>query len=487
MGAVILELTNLSTVVIGVRHRNAPISIREQLVFSDDELPDALRDLLTYPGITEAVILSTCNRTEIYATVYDTELGIRSLKSFLADYKRFDYNKHMAYAFMLLHEDADMHLFRVSSGLDSLILGEGQILSQVKQALKIAMGANTSGESLSRLFKTALSVGKAVRTETGIALRDVNIPKAAFEFLKTHHPSFLEGSIAVIGAGKMADIMLEQLNQARPFVSRPDNDVVLVNRSVERLEELSQHYDVPGLGWDQIQDVIKTYDTLLVATSSPHVILKPEWFDGITATKLIMDISVPRNVAPCVAENTAIKLFNTDDLGENQGFSEDSRVRISQQANSIIEREYRKFYQWRVSRNAVPLITQLRDHIESIRQSEVDDIAAYCPDTMKRCSVIDNLSKSLVNKILHDPTVRLKETAQLNEILHLAQLINSLFNMPAEEGSCSGRDALHTAAAPHETLIQSTTAPAMEPLSKKNMVLAASDNVVSLPVKQQLS
>lgn len=426
----------MHTIVIGVRHRTAPIEIREKLAFSQSEIPDALCEMLTLPGVVEGAILNTCNRTEVYATVTDTELGIHSLKSFLSDYKQFDYNQHMNHAFILMHEDAVMHLFRVASGLDSLVLGEGQIMAQVKEALKAAMLAHTSGEVIEKMFKTALSVGKAVRSETGITNRDISVSRAAFDFARTQYPDFLKGKIAVIGAGKMAEILISSLKAAVPADQRMPEQIILVNRTPERVRSLSEKYGFPGYSWDEMQRVIHDYDTLFVTTSSHHYVLHSQLFEGIIQPKLIVDIAVPRNVDPSIGERENIALFNTDNLSGYSGYSGENRVRLIHHAHQVIEREYSKYHQWMVSRTAAPVITQLRAKVEDIRRNEVAEIEAFCPHVQKSCSVIDDLSRILVNKILHNPTVRLRSTPQLDELYKQAEFLSRLFNISPSTG-CS--------------------------------------------------
>lgn len=428
----------MHTVVIGVRHRTAPIEIREKLAFSQEEIPDALREMLTLPGISEGAILNTCNRTEVYATVTDTELGIRSLKTFLSEYKQFDYNQHMTYAFILLHEDAVMHLFRVASGVDSLVLGEGQIMAQVKEALKTAMLAGTSGEVIERIFKSALSAGKAVRSQTGIANRDNSVSRAAFEFALTHHPEFLQKKIAVIGAGKMAEILLSSLKSALPSNVHETEQIVLVNRTPDRGKALSQKYNFPGYGWDAMDRVIQEYDTLFVATSAQDYVLHPALFQQNRQHKVIVDISVPRNVDPAIGNLKGISLYNTDHLSGYSGYTGENRVRLIHQVHQILEEEYQKYHQWFISRSAAPMITQIRERVEDIRRSQVAELSAFCPHVQKSCSIIDDLSRILVNKILHDPTVRLRSTPELEEIYKQAELLSRLFNLPPTP-SCSSQ------------------------------------------------
>jgi glutamyl-tRNA reductase len=418
----------MKIIVMGVRHKTAPIEIREKVSFDAGEIPAALRAMLTYPGIVESAILSTCNRTEVYASVTDTEQGLRSLKAFLRDYKQFDYAQNIQYSFVLLQEDAVMHLFRVASGLDSLVLGEGQIMAQVKETLKQSMLAQTSGEVIEKIFKSALSAGKAVRSQTGIANRDMSVSRAAFEFANLNTPQFFQHPIAVIGAGKMADILLSSL---RDVVS-DKRTVFLVNRTPDKVLNLSEKYGFQRRLWDELPDVILRSHTIFVATSSPSYVLNPEWFIPVSHKQLIIDISVPRNVDPQVGDKAEIRLVNTDDLSGYSGYTGENRVRLIHEAHQILEQEYQKYYQWLLSRSATPVITQLRNWVDDIRRAEVAGIEARCPHVNKSCSIIDELSRTLVNKIMHIPTQHMRSSPELLDIFSQAELLSRLFKVPED-------------------------------------------------------
>ncbi len=411
--------------VSGVRHRNAPIEVRERFAVLEQEVPTALHTLHACEGIVECAILTTCNRTEIYAVVTDTEVGLRAIKRFYQQLKGIDLEQYRDARFSLLHEDAVTHLFRVASGLDSLILGEGQILGQVKDTLAVAQREKTAGTLLDKLFKAALTVGKRVRTETGIAEKDVSVSMGAFEFSKNTLPDLLDRRIALIGGGKMAQIVMSLLKQG--MSARQQANVVLVNRSVERLNELTQRYGFRGLGWEQMDEAIAHAEVLFVATGAPHVVLGQADFQG-KGHKLILDIAVPRNVDPRVAELPGIRIFNTDDLAGMSGFSQEVQSQLKRQAQAIIEEECVNFQQWRMSLSAIPTLTRLREKVEQIRMAE---LAANCPEETsgEQYDLIDAVSKSLIQKILHDPTVRLKTSRNLAEIYHQASVLSHLFNI----------------------------------------------------------
>jgi glutamyl-tRNA reductase len=408
--------------VSGVRHRTAPIEVREKFALLEGEVAAALNVLQSCAGIEECAILTTCNRTEIYAAVSATEIGLQSIKQFYTMFKGLDITPYRQYTFNLLHEDAVAHLFRVASGLDSLIIGEGQILGQVKETLALAQRQKTAGILLDKLFKSALSVGKRVRTETGLSDKDVSVSLAAFHFARQHDPQLMNRRIALIGGGKMAEIVMSLFKQG--MTPEQQANVVVVNRSQVRLDELCARYGYQGHTWDQLDAALEHAEVLFVATGAPHVVLGKADFEG-RGPKLVVDIAVPRNVDPRVTELPNVQLFNTDDLAGVNGFSGDAQRRIKQQAQFILEEECIAFQQWRMSLSVVPTLTRLREKVESIRQAEL----AANPALGKQYELIDMVSKNLIRKILHDPTVRLKSSRNLAEIYQQASVLNHLFDI----------------------------------------------------------
>jgi glutamyl-tRNA reductase len=417
--------------VSGVRHRTATIEVREKFALLEEEVAAALKILRSCAGIEECAILTTCNRTEIYAVVTDTELGLQSIKQFYKIFKNLDIGPYRQYTFNLLHEDAVAHLFRVASGLDSLIIGEGQIMGQVKDALAFAQREKTSGLVLDKLFKAALTAGKRVRTETGIADKDVSVSLAAYHFAQQTDPQLMNRRIALIGGGKMAEIIMSLFKQG--MSSAQQANVVIVNRSRERLQELSKRYGFKGLAWEQMDQAIEQADILFVATGAPHVVLGKADFQG-KGQKLVIDIAVPRNVDPRVAELAEIQLFNTDNLAGATGFSGDAQQQLKHQAQAILDEESIAFQQWRMSLSAVPTLTRLREKVESIRRAEL-----AASSVGKHYEVVDAISKNLVKKILHDPTVRLKSSCNPEDITQQASVLSHLFNIDSvivNEESC---------------------------------------------------
>lgn len=400
----------------------------------EQDVAGALQALKACMGIEECAILTTCNRTELYVVVNDTELGLQSIRQFYKSLKGLDVEQYRQYRFNLLHEDAVTHLFRVASGLDSLIIGEGQIMGQVKDALAFAQREGTSGVLLDKLFKSALSVGKRVRTETGIADKDVSVSLAAFHFAKQSVPDLMDRRITLIGGGKMAEIMMSLFKQG--MTPEQQRHVVIVNRSQERLNELSGRYGYQGLDWEHLDQAIEHAEVLFVATGAPHVVLGKADFEG-KGEKLIIDIAVPRNVDPRTAELPEIRLYNTDNLAGSAGFSGDMQQQLKQQAQAILEEECVAFQHWRMSLSAVPTITRLREKVESIRQAELAASSA----SGTHYDVVDAVSKNLVRKILHDPTVRLKNSRNPDDISQHASVLSHLFNIDSASNEAESSSA----------------------------------------------
>ncbi|MBY0404399.1 MAG: glutamyl-tRNA reductase [Cyanobacteria bacterium] len=421
-------------VVAGVRHKTAPIEIREKFALSDMEVESSIPLLLKLPGIQECAILTTCNRTEVYVVTNQSEIGMESIRTFFKNVKNVDMDEYRSSMFTLMHEDAVTHLFRVASGLDSLILGEGQILAQVKETLATAIRLKSNGVVVDKLFKAALKVGKRVRSETGIASRDISVSQAAFDFAKTTFPSLLDENILVVGGGKMAEILLSSLKSA--MTPSQAKNITLINRSESRLNTLKEKFNLQGETWDSLPTKLETATVVFVATGAPHIVLDTSDFKE-SYPKLIIDISVPRNVSPEVGDLAGLQLLNTDDLTGVSGFSIENVEVLKGQATQLIQEELLEFLQWFISLPVVvPTITLLRSKVETIRKAEA---SCACPVTGTSCSVIDNLSKNLVNKILHDPTVRLKTTQNLEEIYQQAAMLSHLFNFDSANGSSDSK------------------------------------------------
>ena len=304
----------MNIAVIGLSHKTAPVEVREKLSVPDDAKEKALTQLRSYPHIEEAAILSTCNRLEVYVVTSATDHGIRELTQFLCEWSRVGLDDLRQHLFILLHQDAVMHLMRVAAGLDSLVLGEGQILSQVKHTHKISQKYKGMGSILNRLFKQAISAGKRVRTETSIGTGAVSISSAAVELAQVKSDDLAACQVAIIGAGKMSRLLVKHL------LSKGADQIAILNRSQKRAQALASEFKQAHLKLHDLKEmepVLAQSDLVFTSTAATEPLLDRAKLEPIvsnTGSLMIVDISVPRNVHTDVKELAQVKAFNVDDL-----------------------------------------------------------------------------------------------------------------------------------------------------------------------------
>lgn len=414
--------------VSGFRYKQAGLEVRERFSFGEKELSSALRKLLEYPSIKEAVILSTCNRTEIYTLVEDTEIASGSIVRFLADYHNLDISEIRKYMFTLMHDDTIRQLYKVTSGIDSMVIGETQIFNQVKQAFNAAREAKSVDVILTKLFKSAFTASKKVRSQTKLKSLISDISSGAIELARLNvDGNFQNQNIMIIGAGKMASLALKYL-----VAKYEHSNIKVLNRTAKPLESIYANYKVAAGTMADLKEQLTNTNILLVATSAPHYIVRPEHISD--AKKLIVvDISVPRNVDPEIANIKGVRLFNTDDiqqLVEQNSKEKDKMLAIAEQ---VVKEEAEKFNSWMMTLDIIPTIKKVRSKIETIRQNRIEKARSkVCPYSNDRCQVIEELSKQLVNNILHDPTVRIKANQSHEQLFQTAKLLNDLFNLEEE-------------------------------------------------------
>jgi glutamyl-tRNA reductase len=294
-------------ILIGTNHKYSPIEIREKLTFSKKRLKDALLRLINYEGIRGAVILSTCNRVELYATALDIEIGIRSLEKFLTDYHRQELDK-IFYFYTYIGKEAIEHLFNVSCGLDSQIIGESQILEQVRFVYCEAKAAGTTDELLDEVFNKAIETGIKVRNETKISEGDISIGSISVDLIKKHFDTLKDKMILIIGVGKISELVIKYLGK------EVVKAVFIANRTYEKALELAGSIDAEVVGFDSLKEKLKEVDVVISATSSPHSILKKEYLLDFKKPLFIIDLGLPRNIDPEIKHINDVELFNLDDL-----------------------------------------------------------------------------------------------------------------------------------------------------------------------------
>lgn len=420
-------------IVMGISYHNCPIFVREKFVIPESCVGHALGSLARMPHINEAAILSTCNRTEVYAVVSDVQAGMKEIESFFLSAQTVNDHEVLKPNFRLLRDDVALHLFRVASGLDSMVLGEGQIMSQVKAAYKNALESGTAGPILGQLFQLALNCGKRVRTETSMGKRAVSVSSAAVELARHVLGPLKDRTTLIIGAGKMAQICGKHV-----MSDSGDGAVIMINRTGERIEHFAGN-KLPnkdrlklGLSFDDRHQIAAAADLVIVATSAPKFLLeqselKKHLQPGRTVT--IVDISVPRNVDPTIGELDGVSLYDADNLVTvvNKNIAE--RESLIDEAEQIVMDVLLSFHEWERSLLVAPTITELRKKIEAIREEHLIKIERKQTQQEGRRDEFEDLSRALINQILHHPTTQLKSTSDYRSLKEQAEALRKLFNL----------------------------------------------------------
>ncbi|MEH2435454.1 MAG: glutamyl-tRNA reductase [Nostoc sp.] len=425
----------MNIAVVGLSHKTAPVEVREKLSIPEPQIESAIAQLASYPHIDEVAILSTCNRLEIYIVTSEADQGIREVTQFLAEYSKLPVLSLRQHLFMLLHDDAVMHVMRVAGGLDSLVLGEGQILAQVKTTHKLGQQYNGIKTILNRLFKQALTAGKRVRTETSIGTGAVSISSAAVELAQIKVANLAACRVVILGAGKMSRLLVQHL------ISKGAVQISIVNRSRDRAQELTKQFPQQPIEihpLSEMMTIIANSDLVFTSTSATEPILdraKLEMVLEVQRSLMLFDISVPRNVHADVNELENVQAFNVDDLKAVVAQNYESRRKIAQEAERLLEEEVEAFDIWWRSLETVTTISCLRNKVETIREQELEKALSRLGSEFaeKHQEVIEALTRGIVNKILHDPMVQLRSQQDVEARRRCMQTLQMLFNLDAEE------------------------------------------------------
>ncbi|MEH2214195.1 glutamyl-tRNA reductase [Nostoc sp.] len=425
----------MNIAVVGLSHKTAPVEVREKLSIPEPQIESAIAQLASYPHIDEVAILSTCNRLEIYIVTSEADQGIREITQFLAEYSKLPVISLRQHLFMLLHDDAVMHVMRVAGGLDSLVLGEGQILAQVKTTHKLGQQYSGIKTILNRLFKQALTAGKRVRTETSIGTGAVSISSAAVELAQIKVANLAACRVVILGAGKMSRLLVQHL------ISKGAVEISIVNRSRDRAQELTKQFPQQPINihpLSEMMSVIADSDLVFTSTSATEPILdraKLEMVLEVQRSLMLFDISVPRNVHADVNELENVQAFNVDDLKAVVAQNYESRRKIAQEAERLLEEEVEAFDIWWRSLETVTTISCLRNKVETIREQELEKALSRLGSEFaeKHQEVIEALTRGIVNKILHDPMVQLRSQQDVEARRRCMQTLQMLFNLDAEE------------------------------------------------------
>lgn len=428
--------------VVGLSHNTAPVEIRERLSIAEHTMEVSLQRLRADDQVLEASILSTCNRLEIYTLLRHPEQGLTAVGTFLSEQSGLDLVELTPHLFTYHHEEAVAHLLRVAAGLDSLVLGEGQILSQVKKMFRLGQEHRSIGPILNRLLNQAVSTGKRVRTETNLGTGAVSISSAAVELaqLKVGQGRGLDElvsldqeQVAVVGAGRMSRLLLQHLG------SKGCRGVVLLNRTVERAELLAA--DFPDLPvqcrpLNELDHCLSTCSLVFTSTAAEDPIIDAERLNRLNrrSSLLLIDIGVPRNISSDVQGIDGVGAFDVDDLQEVVARNQEARREIAAEAEGLLEEESRLFLEWWDGLEAVPVVNRMRRQLEDIREQELQKaLSRMGPDLSARDrKVMEALSKGIINKILHTPVTNLR-APQPRQQRHVAMgVLERLFELRDE-------------------------------------------------------
>jgi glutamyl-tRNA reductase len=417
---------------LGLNHNSASVALREQLAFTPHRLNAALArigcgDDPAWSNLRELVILSTCNRVELYAVTIGSSFD--QLENFLAEVQDIHHSGLPPAVYQLMDEQVVSHLMRVAAGLDSVVLGEPQILGQVTDAYTAARRIGSSGKILSRLFQTAIQAGKRARTETAIGHNPASIASVAIKLISETVPDIAASRIMVLGAGEMAELAVEALRK------RGANQIVVVNRTIQRAQELANRWNGQAAALEALLELLPDTDIVITSTGAPHTIIHKSMVNKSMRGRahqpqVFMDIAVPRDVDADVVEVPGVRLFDMDTLSQQLQSSLAQRKAEIPLVESILAEEHAHFIDYLATLDLLPLIIELRTRVNAIREAEVDRAIRRMPDlTPEDEQRIDALTKSIVQKILHNPTIRLREVAGSSFASDYADITRGLFGL----------------------------------------------------------
>lgn len=420
---------DLGLVLVGLSHKTAPVEIREKLVFPSDKLTNALNRLVSKPSIGEAVILSTCNRTEIYAFTEKTDEALSEIKRFISEYHGISLANLNGYLYEKSSLEVAKHIFMVASSLDSMIIGEAQILGQTKEAYCKSLECGTAGMVLNRLFKNAISIGKSVRASTSIGESAVSISYAAVELAKRLFDDLSNKAILLIGAGEMGELT------AKHLISNGVKKVFVTNRTLQRAIELGEMFNGEALPFEELAKSLSLADIIITSTGAPgYVIKKSMMSDAMKIRRnkpvFLIDIAVPRDVEPEVNKLYNAYLYDIDDLQGVVETNMDERQKEAEKAYAIIEQNIEDFYRWTAMLDVVPAITALKQKAENIKNKELKKaISILNGIDESQIEIMDAMAQAMINKLLHSPIVKMKELAAEKNGSIDVEFVEELFDL----------------------------------------------------------
>jgi glutamyl-tRNA reductase len=421
--------------LIGVNHNTAPVEVRERLAIPESRLPEAMRLLVRHPGVDEGLILCTCNRVELLAR---TRNGGADLRSFLRGYFHVEAAQLDPHLYDLREAEAIRHLFRVASSLDSMVVGEAQILGQVKEAYATARAVGAVNSQLDLLLTRAFAVAKRVRTETAVGSSAVSIASVAVELAKKIFGSLQGKHVYLVGAGKMSELAARHL-QANGAAS-----IFVANRTYERAVQLAAKFNGEAIHFSEIYNTCDRADIVITSTGAPVAIFRRSHGEMFLSRRknrpmFFIDIAVPRDVDPEMNKVDGIFVYDIDDLQQAVTSHVADRKKEAERAEEIINSEVERFQARLQTLEVVPTIVSLQDHLETIRQAEIDRVRGRLgPLSPEQDLAIEALTRGIINKIMHTPISTLKTAARESEATTVIDLVRRLFNLQDRKAAKSG-------------------------------------------------
>ncbi|MGA3055950.1 MAG: glutamyl-tRNA reductase [Candidatus Korobacteraceae bacterium] len=426
----------MNFVVIGVNHQTAPVEVREQFAIPEARLAEAVKSLAAYPGIEEGMIVSTCNRVEMLAR---TTNGSADLQGFLRQLYGFDPEPYRKYLYEHRSRDAVRHIFRVASSLDSMIVGEPQILGQVKEAYATARAVGAVNSQLDALLTRSFAVAKRVRNETAVATSAVSIASVAVDLAKKIFGNLQGTSVYLVGAGKMCELA------ARHLLAHGATQIYVANRTFERAAALAKKFNGTAVPFERLYETVPNADIVISSTGAPHAIFRKEHGERFLSQRrnrpmFFIDIAVPRDIDPELNKLDGIFVYDIDDLQQVVSSHIADRRTEADRAEAIVQLEVDKFESRLQTLDVVPTIVSLQEHLETVRQAEIDRVrgrlGALSPEQEL---AVEALSRGIINKIMHTPITTLKSAArESSEATTVVDLVRKLFGLrdprkPADE------------------------------------------------------
>jgi glutamyl-tRNA reductase len=451
----------MTLALIGVNHKTAPIALRERIAIGRDDLPATLHALAAEPGVAECMILSTCNRVEILAAVTHPSAD---LAGFLHRRFALEPDALTPYIYQHRNRDAVRHLFRVASSLDSMVVGEPQILGQVKDAFAVARSSGTVSAQLDHLLQSAFAAAKRIRTETQIGTHSVSVASVAVDLARKIFGSLEGRTVFLVGAGKMSEIA------ARHLVQQGAGAILVTNRTAERARQLAEPFNGRVIPFEDLYEIASEADILISSTGAPHPIFRTEHAQSFLHKRrnrpmFFIDIAVPRDVDPAINKLEGIFVYDIDDLQQVAAAHMEERGRHAGDAESLVEAEVERFHQRRRTVNVAPAIAALQQHAEEIRLAELRRLQARMGAlTAEQAAVVETLTRGLVNKFLHPHMQALKQAARDNDITRVDALCEA-WSLPG-----AGREGQADSAQAPEIAPDEDATPASAPKSESTPV-----------------